>query len=504
MIRRCVLLVVPLLVASAGPRAMADEVISRSLAASHGLCRAWSLQVELDRSRSQVQSVILDRGVVFVQSDAAVVHAFDAETGRPIWNGARVVGDPRRPTLPPAVSKNMMAVVNGSDLYVLNRQNGELLWKTEVDGVPAMAPSMTDENLLVPTINGRVLVYRLKPYEEPDARSKPMLRSKDKAAQAAIAAAADSGVKVLRLAERQPAPLFCQSPGQLTGPPAMLSQSEDEDLVGWTTDQGVLYIAAIERGTRFTLRHRFLAGSGTAAGLAFRPAEGNTSADTGLVYVASREGLVYAVSDKTGQSVWEFPVGEAVSEAPALVGENLYVATQLGGIYCLDAKTGVLRWSAPQVVQLLAALPERFYGVDKLDRLVTLDAATGSRLDAMAIHGFPIRLANTKSDRIILASRQGLLQCLHDPRHTQALVYATEPEQPVKRAEKAKPAAHKPAEHAAAQPAPGGGGGFMEAKPEAPAGAFGAAVEEKPKAAKKAKEPEAGADPFATPAKKAK
>jgi len=469
-----VLLLVLFYPATRFPAASADEVIPQAAASVHGLLRPWSLQVDIDRSRSRVQSAILDRGVIFVQTDAAVVHAFDAETGRPIWNAPRLVGDPRHPTLPPAVSKNMLSVVNGSTLFVLNRQTGDLLWQTEVDGVPAIGPCMSDQTVLVPTINGVVLMYRLKPAQE--AEAKPKAKQPPAAVQTVVA-----GPAVIRLAQDHKPPLACMSTGQLTGPPIMLTSTEDEDLLAWPTDQGALLIAAIQHNrTRFVVRYRFLAGTGTAAGLAYRPAEGQGPADAGLVYVASREGLVYAVSEKTGQSVWEFPAGDAVAEAPVVVGPNLYVANQLGGMFCLDAKTGAVRWSAPQVVKFLSAGPERVYAMDKLERLVSLEARTGSRLDEMDAHAFPLRLVNAQTDRIYLGTRQGLFQCLHDPRQTEALVYLVEPKHAEKKAEKEKPALKKPAEEAGA--------------------------EEKPKPAKKSKRgkkgEEAPADPFAKPAKK--
>jgi hypothetical protein len=190
-------------------------------------------------------------------------------------------------------------------------------------------------------------------------------------------------------------------------------------------------------------------------------------------------------------------------------------------MFCLDAKTGVVRWSAPQVVKFLSAGPERVYAVDKLQRLLSLDTRTGARLDEMDVHAFPLCVANSQTDRIYLGSRQGLFQCLRDPRQTEALVYVTEPKHAEKKAEKEKLAAKKPAEHAKsekpvakAKEKPEGMAMAEEATEKKPAkkaratkkkAADEAGAEEKPKPTRKKKGKkgeEPAADPFAKPAKK--
>jgi outer membrane protein assembly factor BamB len=444
----------------------------------------WSVQMEIDGARSKVQNVVLDRGTLFVQTDAAVVHAFDAETGRPIWSTPRMIGDPRRPTMAPAVNRLFVAVVNGSRLYVLNRVSGDVLWQTELDGVVSAAPSLVDHRVLVPLINGRIVAYRLKEVE----KAEPKLKSKS-AAPVAEAVPPES----IKLAQDQPAPLACQSSGEVMASPILTSTTEEEDTVAWPTSTGALLIAAIPRnGNQFIIRQRFLVGSGTAGGLAYHPADGKTAGDAGLVYVVSREGFVYAVNEKTGQSMWEYPVAEAVVEPPVLVGANLYVATQLGGMFCLDAKTGVQRWAAPLITKFVAAGPDRIYAVDKLQQLVMLDTRTGNRVDGLDVHAFAFRLANSQTDRLYLVGQRGLVQCLRDVRQVEPLVYHVEQKRAEKKAEKEKPAVKKVAsEH---KPA---------AKP-----AEGMAVEEtdKPakKAAHKAREPKEPKEPKEKPAKKAK
>jgi outer membrane protein assembly factor BamB len=457
--------------------AAADELIAQGSADTHGLVRMWSMQMDIDRSRSRVQSAVLDRGVLIVQTDAAMVQAFDAETGRPVWSAPRVVGNPRKPTLAPAVNKNFVAVVNGSRVYVYNRYNGDLLWQSDIDGVPAAGPALVGQRVLVPTISGLIHAYRLKPVEKIET-------VKGKKAQAV--SVLDTAPESVRLVQEHFTPLACQSSGSLAAAPMLLSSADEEDLVAWPTNSGALLIAGIPHsGSQFAVRRRFLAGTAAVGGLAYRPSEGK---DPGLVYVVSREGLVHAVNERTGQTVWEFPVAEAVSEPPAVVGPNVYVAVQLGGMFCLDAKTGVQRWAAPLVTQFVAAGRDRIYAVDKLQRLVSLDPRTGSRLDSFDVHGSPFRLANVQTDRIYLVGQQGLIQCLRDTRQVEPLVYHLE-QKPIDKKEKEKPAVVKKAAHAEHKPKPAADGMAVE-------------EEEKPKkAAHKAREPK---EPKEKKAKKGK
>jgi len=484
--QRAVATVLPLLLyaCTSFSAAWADDLIPQGIAAAHGLTRMWSVQVEIDRARSHVQNVLLDRGVLFVQTTAAMLHAFDAETGRPIWSGPRLVGNPRQPSMAPAVNRRFVAVLNGTRLYVLNRVNGDLLWETELDGIPGSAPSLVDFRVMVPMLNGLIVAYRLKPVEKQQE-----LKPKGKG-QAPVVDTTPP--EALKLVQGHGTPLTCQSTGEATAPPLFTSASEDEDMVAWPTRAGTLLIAAIPRvGNQFIIRHRVLVGNGTAGGVAYRPADGKSPADAGLVYVVSSEGFIRAVNERTGESTWEFPAAEAVTEPPVRVADNVYVATQLGGMFCLDAKTGVQRWAAPQVIRFVAAGPERVYAVDKLQRLVILDARSGSRLDSLDVHAFPFRVANAQTDRIYLATETGLVQCLRDLRQVEPLVYQMEQQRIDKKAEKEKPVTIKKA--------------VTEHKPKA--AAEGMAVEETEKPAKKAhkaREPKEPKEPKEKPAKKAK
>jgi outer membrane protein assembly factor BamB len=64
----------------------------------------------------------------------------------------------------------------------------------------------------------------------------------------------------------------------------------------------------------------------------------------GLVYVASREGMVWGLDEKTGEIRWRFLCGAGVRVTPAFGQGRVLFGSDDGWVYNLDAKTGQLAW----------------------------------------------------------------------------------------------------------------------------------------------------------------
>jgi uncharacterized protein YbaR (Trm112 family) len=137
------------------------EIISEPAALRHGLTRAWTAQVQVDAARGRVDSMVLDGGTLFVQTNQAVLEAIDAETGKRLWS--REVGERGHPSMAPAMNARLVVVVNGSSLYVVNRYNGKLLLKIPLPAAPGAGPALSQQRAYVPMVNGTVVSYRLKP-----------------------------------------------------------------------------------------------------------------------------------------------------------------------------------------------------------------------------------------------------------------------------------------------------------------------------------------------------
>jgi len=422
--------------------AQQSPIVSEPQARRHGLTRAWFTQIHMDRAMGRLKHLVLDRGTLFAQSDRATVHAIDAETGETLWS--RQIGRPDHPSTTPGPGKDMLAIVNGSRLYVANRHNGDVLFELDVDGAPGAGAAVSDKRAFVPMTSGMVMAYRLESLTDPLKELGKVPEGPPTVEEAE--AAEQRRRENLRLRQEYIPPLACRSLGRAMIQPLVALQTEEEEYVSWATDRGYLYIGRIDRRMedRFELRYRLETDANIAARPSYMPPPPNSPGASGLLFVTSESGFVYAVEDKTGEVAWRFPTAEPVLQPPVLIDDRIYVATQLGGMYCLDAQRGNEIWYAPRIRQFVAASPERVYAVDMLERLVALYAKTGARLDTLwSVDPLTIRLANMETDRIYLASDTGLVQCLHE-----ALL--TEPQ----RHNVVKPAAAA-VEQQGAQPQPG-------------------------------------------------
>lgn len=397
---------------SAAPR---SAIISEPMAQRYGLTRPWFTQIELDRGRSQVGAIVLYEGVLYAQTDRGVLHAIDAETGATLW--ARSIGRPEHPSLEPGVGGDFVALVNGSRLYVCNRHNGKLLYETEIDGAPGAGPCLSSERAYVPMVGGMVIAYGLQPQKS-DLTGE-LGRADEVADEVAERERRDN----VRVNSIHAIPLFCRAAGNALVKPVIVTQTKGTEIVAWPTDCGGLNFAEVDRwtGEEFRLTHCLNAGAEFVSQPTVLPPNPNVPNARATVYAASADGFVYAMEPQNGTPIWQFSTGESIIEPAVAVGNAVYVATQAGGLYCLDAFSGVEQWWAPKIRRFLATSKRRVYCVDGLNRLVILNAKTGALLDRFSINGLPIRLINTQTDRLYLATRSGLLQCLHEINHKEPL-----------------------------------------------------------------------------------
>lgn len=469
-----------------------SEVISEPAAERHGLTRAWFTQIQVDPSRGRLGEWILDEGTLFILSDQSVLTAVDAATGATRWSSE--VGNRGYPVLTPAANRKLVAMTNGSTLYVLNRYNGKLLWKTKLDGAPGAGPALSQQRVYVPLLDGRLVAYRLTPVKSdlPESAGSGPLTPEQRAAQEI--ARLDS----LRLEQDVPPPLFAQVPGRALIQPVVTRENESEENVVWATDQGYLCAGRIDRNEQraLELRYRLRTEAPIVAQPCYLPPDANVLPDSGLIVAGSEDGFVYGIRERNGDQLWRFSTGEPIVEDPVVLGRFVFVTNQLGGMYCVDAKTGSQAWWSPEVTRFLAASKQRVYATDKIGLLHVLSAKTGAQLDTIAATMVPIKLTNPESDRLFLASTTGMVECLHEPEMVGSLVRkipAKEVETSTvagskataKKKEASEEGESKPTRTAGSRPSGGGGGGSTlgSTRPKkAAAGDFAGAPKKKKKA----------------------
>ena len=113
----------------------------------YGLARLWFNQIDIDPKRSKILSLLVEGEQVFVVSNDARLHALDAQTGKPLWS--RSLGSREMLIQEPAANSRMIAVVNGLELFVLNRQNGKLLMHIGLPGAASTACELSENYVYI-------------------------------------------------------------------------------------------------------------------------------------------------------------------------------------------------------------------------------------------------------------------------------------------------------------------------------------------------------------------
>ena len=464
---------------SAGLVAQASTLISETAAARLGLTRPWFAQLALAQAGARITDIVLSEGVLFVQSDTAMVQAIDAETGKTLW--ARQIGRSSYPSLTPSANHHFLVVVNGSTMYAVNRQTGVLLLEKVLDGSPCVGVAASATRAYVPIAGGVIAAHRLDHLlGQPPASGTALSgsTSTDKVASKSAAsggpssrgakagAAKSAGTKSLPTKsetapsesenyEGEPSnepssqstqpetssdpdpvatawakwvqvkPLVCHSIGQVSAQPLVTRETPKDEFLAWCDDRGHLNIGQLDRTGEagFELTYRLATESPITCPAAYQPPKANVPGASGIIFVGSMNGYVHAIQEKDGRALWRYATGETIVQSPVSIDDRLYVATEHGGMYCLDAVHGSPIWLAPGAVQFVSASRSRVYAVDPYGRLLILNAASGARLGVMDTEDIPVKLVNDDTDRLYLADPRGLIQCLHEIDQPQPLIH---------------------------------------------------------------------------------
>lgn len=415
-----------------------SRLISPSDAERVGLTRAWFTQVRLDPGRAKVEHIRLfqatDRlpDTLFVQTDRAIVHAIDAETGQTLW--VRTVGSPNHPSMALGANDEVVGVANGTTLYLIDRADGRIVWMRRVTGIPADGLVLTNEFAFVPMLSGQVLAYPIKKrqFEEDDETPSPTAaptedRSRDDSEAEAEKRptpepAAQTSEGPLALEDNYDPPLTCVSLGRVTSQPIFVHEEFRNQYLAWSTTTG-LFVGYINltRQDDFPVKYQLRTTSPMVTQPTYLPpgiGQGNID---GLVFSTSAAGEIHAVAATRGTELWQYAVGQPINEPVIPIRERLYAVTELGTLFCLDSMTGEMHWSTEGVGQFVAAGKDTVYVTDRGGQLLVLNANTGARVDSLFTSDLPLKFRNVLTDRIYLATPSGLIQCLRETAQTEPL-----------------------------------------------------------------------------------
>jgi hypothetical protein len=417
----------------------ADEFVAERM----GMVREWVAQIPFDSARADLEHVVVGDGLVVAQTGDGGVHAFAAAPfataaaprpgaaalGSLLWS--RTLGVAGGPTTVAGIGPRLVTVARDLDLFAVDRETGATRWQQPLGRLPGGGAVEIGDWVYAPLSDGirRLTFDPLQPTAKEAAPVAPQKRKAGSKKGAPAASSARPTAESLR-------PRTFDSAGSVDRPVRPLGKG-----VAWTTTGGVLVTlqptdADWER-FEFALNSAAVATPITRGNAVFAA---TVAADLARVdFVASgTRGL------RTG---WHIVLDAVPDAGPFLGGDTLVVSLGDSGMAAFSAETGAPLWRSPVAGRVLAVAGDRIWIIDRTARLAGLDLATGERRERLCLGGFSFPVVNTESDRLILASPDGLLAALAPRRPAPPPA----PQPPAPQPPAPQPAAPQPEEPPAAE-----------------------------------------------------
>lgn len=310
----------------------------------------------------KVDQYALPESTIYLLSSTGVVSAIDADTGAVKWKNT--VGDPSLKSVGVGADNDHVAVINGSKLYCLKAESGKLLFSGNCRHAVGAAPTISEEKIYVPLVNGRLEVFKI----------------------------GERGVNSSSFASLGE----CTSPALVT-----------EKTISWSTDRGLMNVAAKYGGRSVSYQLR-----------ADDAIVGQPTHQSGVFYVTSLDGFVYAVDEEKGSVKWQVSTGASISQSAAVFGGFVYLVNDNNEMFKLDAKHGLNApgWEKPLngIGKIVGAGQKDIFVLDSIGNLKVLSQNSGAILSSVSFGSVDKILANSQSDRLYVANRQGMVQCIRE------------------------------------------------------------------------------------------
>jgi outer membrane protein assembly factor BamB len=386
---------------------------------------AWSTHIQMDGKKDGIVNMRLTGKHLLIQTRSGLVTQIEAETGRHDWRNR--VGNPYQILQPLTYNSSSVFVLNNNYLYGLDRKDGDIRFQMTLPGGISAPPKADEEQIYLPTVQGRLRTYRL-----PTAEMEKEIR--------AAKAAADAQRDRAESESSKPAGPYDQ-PKIIQKAPGDVVKIGIQPYQVWagTTNirldfqpllGGDVVALASSNGTLIAFRKYPSEEGGTSSLYRFQ-AEGDLLAAPGqyedTVYLGSIDANLYAVDMVTGRVLWRHTAGSAIYRKPFATRDDLYVSSERNGLSRLNRETGESLWSItrgkrqlvsqPDLDRVLAVNRKFVYATDRSGRLVVVDRIRGTILSTYDIRDFVVLTPNEWSDRLYLAAQNGLVICLHDREH---------------------------------------------------------------------------------------
>ena len=373
-----------------------------------GLEREWILQLPFDASTSRVEQVVVGDGLVVAQTGDGKVHAVqaaDARDGEPragavLWSYP--VGGGGGPVARAGIGTDLVTVAHDKDLYAIDRGTGQLRWQERFGTLTETGPAVSGSWVYVPDAPDSMMRLPANPYRAAAAAMPPTKADKKEKKKSPRAAKKKSdGKSGGKPSAESLLPISLDTAGHVHQQPQPFNGG-----VLWCTDEGTL--VAIEPTADGWQRNEFYLE---------RPPAGRPMVQRGAIFTATAEGDLVRIDtvDLPGGGLrltWRAFL-EAPPEADIFVsGDRVVVSLGEEGLAAYSAETGEHLWSTWVPGRIVAVSGSRVWIIDRVGRLSSLDAATGERRERFCLGSFSFPVVNQATDRLILASPNGVLVSL--------------------------------------------------------------------------------------------
>lgn len=344
-----------------------------------GLEKHWSAVAPLGGRTERLIQISLAEDLLFVQTDEANFHVYDAESGRYLWGVD--LGRASFVALPAAVNSDQVFVTNAKTLFCLHRGTGREMWKTELQDFPSAPTAADEETAVVGLVNGMLSAFSTRDH------------SQDKPTPGYSAATN----------------LFnWKSNKRISGRPIPANR-----VIAFGSQDGKAYVAQIQPPL---LLSRFLTGGPIVASMG--------AFGTRTLLVPSTDNNLYATDLYTADLQWVFSSGAPIEQEPLVSNNEVLVLNKAGEVYSVNPQSGEANWSRRTFESKILALgSDRLYLTSADRDLMVLDRQSGRVVfDPRGTHEraglnlrpYSLSLTNRSNDRLYFATPSGVIVCIRE------------------------------------------------------------------------------------------
>lgn len=274
------------------------------------LKKVWSTSIGEGSQKNLpliTQPIVVD-GKVFTLDTNNTLAAFDATTGRRLWDHNVSKASEEDPVIVGGIaySRGQLYVTNGFDeLILLSPQDGRVVWRRKIPAPSRAAPTISDDRVFVSTMDNRLIAL--------NATDGKILWEY-------------SGI--------------AGSAGLVGG----ASPAASRDIVIPAFSSGEIYALRVENGSAAWGDN--LSGIRATNGLSgISDIRALPIIDKGVVIAISFGNRLVALDERTGNRIWQRDIGG--SEMPWVAGNYLFVVTNDNDLVGMGRDNGLIRWVRP-------------------------------------------------------------------------------------------------------------------------------------------------------------